>query len=219
MTSCNDCPSSSIANGDEPVFRRVLWIALWVNLAMFVIETIAGYLGDSMSLQADALDFFGDAANYAISLFVLGMALTVRARAAMFKGLTMGLIGLWVLGNALYRIYVGSEPEPMIMGSIAVLALVSNVSVAILLYRYREGDANMRSIWLCSRNDAIGNVAVLIAATGVATTATRWPDLIVAGIIASLGLSAAYQIIRQARQEMSGEIDASQHCEASKSIS
>ena len=145
------------------------------------------------------------------------MALHVRARAALFKGVTMGLIGLWVLGNALYRTYIGSEPEPMVMGSIALLALVANVSVAILLYRYREGDANMRSIWLCSRNDAIGNMAVLIAAAGVATTATRWPDLAVAGVIAFLSLSSAYQIIRQSWREMSEVSKTTQSCEVSNS--
>ena len=215
MAGCNDCNAAEVGRADDPVFRKVLWVALWVNLAMFVVEIIAGYLGDSMSLQADALDFFGDAANYAISLFVLGMALQVRARAALFKGVTLGLVGLWVLGNALYRTYIGSEPEPMIMGGIAVMALVANVSVAVLLYRYREGDANMRSVWLCSRNDAIGNLAVLIAAAGVATTATRWPDLAVAGIIAFLALSSAYQIIRQSWREMSEVSKTKQSCEVS----
>ena len=217
MAGCNDCNAAEVGRADDPVFRKVLWVALWVNLAMFVVEIIAGYLGDSMSLQADALDFFGDAANYAISLFVLGMALQVRARAALFKGVTLGLVGLWVLGNALYRTYIGSEPEPMIMGGIAVMALVANVSVAVLLYRYREGDANMRSVWLCSRNDAIGNVAVLIAAAGVATTATRWPDLAVAGIIAFLALSSAYQIIRQSWREMSEANKTKASCEVSNS--
>jgi len=215
MAACHDCNAASVGRADDPVFRNVLWVALWVNLAMFVVEIIAGYLGDSMSLQADALDFFGDAANYAISLLVLGMALQIRARAALIKGVTMGVIGLWVLGNALYRTYSGSEPEPMIMGGIALLALVANVSVAILLYRYREGDANMRSIWLCSRNDAIGNMAVLIAAASVATTATRWPDLTVAGIIAFLSLSSAYQIIRQSWREMSESSKTTQSCKVS----
>jgi len=155
-----------------------------------------------MSLQADALDFLGDAANYAISLFVLGMALHLRARASVVKGVTMGLFGLWVIGFALYRVFIGSEPEPMIMGSIALMALAVNMSVAVMLYRFRDGDSNMKSIWLCSRNDAIGNVAVLIAAVGVVTTASRWPDLIVAMIIASLSLSAAYTILKLAFQEI-----------------
>ncbi|MCL4160401.1 UNVERIFIED_CONTAM: hypothetical protein GTU68_036225 [Idotea baltica] len=169
---------------------------------MFVVEMIASYFGDSVSLQADALDFFGDGVNYAISLFVLGMALHLRARASLFKGLTMGVFGLWVLVSAGYRAFAGSEPEPTMMGSIALLALIANVCVALTLYRYREGDSNMRSIWLCSRNDAIGNIAVIIAAVGVFTSASRWPDLIVAILIASLSLSAACHIIRLAIMEI-----------------
>ena len=202
MVACNDCSVATKDQSQNPVFRKVLWIALLVNLAMFFVEIIASHIGDSMSLQADALDFFGDAANYAISLFVLGMALHLRARASVVKGLTMGLFGLWVIGAALYRAFIGSEPEPMIMGSIAVMALIANMSVAVMLYRFREGDSNMQSIWLCSRNDAIGNVAVLIAAVGVTASASRWPDLIVAMIIASLSLSAAYTVLKLAFQEM-----------------
>ncbi|GAA6137541.1 cation diffusion facilitator family transporter [Arenicella sp. 4NH20-0111] len=202
MVACNDCSVATKDQSQNPVFRKVLWIALLVNLLMFFVEIIASHVGDSMSLQADALDFFGDAANYAISLFVLGMALHLRARASVVKGLTMGLFGLWVIGAALYRVFIGSEPEPMIMGSIALMALVANMSVAVMLYRFRDGDSNMQSIWLCSRNDAIGNVAVLIAAVGVTATASRWPDLVVAMIIASLSLSAAYTILKLAFQEM-----------------
>jgi len=202
MVACNNCSVATKDQSQNPVFRKVLWVALLVNLLMFFVEIVASHIGDSMSLQADALDFFGDAANYAISLFVLGMALHLRARASVVKGLTMGLFGLWVIGAALYRIFIGSEPEPMIMGFIALTALVANMSVAIMLYRFREGDSNMQSIWLCSRNDAIGNVAVLIAAVGVTATASRWPDLIVALIIATLSLSAAYTILKLAFQEM-----------------
>lgn len=202
MVACNDCYVATKDQSQNPVFRKVLWVALLINLLMFFVEIIASHVGDSMSLQADALDFFGDAANYAISLFVLGMALNLRARASVVKGLTMGFFGLWVLGAASYRAFSGSEPEPMIMGSIALMALVANMSVAVMLYRFREGDSNMQSIWLCSRNDAIGNVAVLIAATGVMATASRWPDLVVAIIIASLSLSAAYTILKLAFQEM-----------------
>lgn len=202
MVACNDCSVATKDQSQNPVFRKVLWIALLVNLLMFFVEIIASHIGDSMSLQADALDFFGDAANYAISLFVLGMALHMRARASVVKGVTMGLFGLWVLGAASYRAFSGSEPEPMIMGTIALMALVANMSVAVMLYRFREGDSNMQSIWLCSRNDAIGNVAVLIAAVGVTATASRWPDLVVAMIIATLSLSAAYTILRLAFQEM-----------------
>lgn len=202
MVGCNDCASQGAEKPEDPLFRRVLWIALVVNFGMFLVEIVASYYGDSVSLQADALDFFGDSANYAISLFVLGMALSVRARASMFKGLTMGAFGIWVIYNAGYRALLGSEPEPSIMGSIAVLALIANVGVAVLLYRYREGDSNMQSIWLCSRNDAIGNIAVLMAAGGVFASASRWPDLLVAVLIAGLSLSAAYRVIRLALTEM-----------------
>ncbi|MEM7360841.1 MAG: cation diffusion facilitator family transporter [Pseudomonadota bacterium] len=204
MVACSSCASDvgNNPNRPDPLFRRVLWIALIVNGGMFLVEIIASYLGDSMSLQADALDFFGDAANYAISLFVLGMSVRLRARASMIKGVSMGLFGLWVIFNAGYRALNGSEPDASIMGGIAAVALLANVSVALMLFRYRTGDSNMRSIWLCSRNDAIGNLAVMIAAAGVFASASRWPDLIVAGIISSLSLTAAYQVIRMARDEM-----------------
>ncbi len=202
MVGCNDCASQGAESLEDPLFRSVLWIALLVNFGMFLVEIVASYYGDSVSLQADALDFLGDSANYAISLFVLGMALSVRARASMFKGLTMGAFGMWVIYNAGYRALLGSEPEPFVMGSIALLALVANVGVAVLLYRYREGDSNMQSIWLCSRNDAIGNIAVLMAAAGVFASASRWPDLLVAVLIAGLSLSAAYRVIRLALTEM-----------------
>lgn len=202
MVGCTLCSPQPSNTHNDPIFRRVLWVALIVNFAMFFVEIIASYFGDSVSLQADALDFFGDGANYAISLFVLGMALHVRARASLFKGMTMAAFGLWVLGNAGYRAYMGSAPEPSIMGTIALLALIANVSVALMLYRYRAGDSNMRSIWLCSRNDAIGNIAVMIAAFGVLGTGSRWPDLIVAVVIALLSLTAAYQVIRLAIGEM-----------------
>ena len=202
MVGCNDCASQDAQNPEDPLFRRVLWIALIINFGMFLVEIVASYFGNSVSLQADALDFFGDSANYAISLFVLGMALSVRARASMLKGLTMGAFGIWVIYNAGFRAFLGSEPEPSIMGAIAILALIANVGVAVLLYRYREGDSNMQSIWLCSRNDAIGNIAVLIAAAGVIASDSRWPDLLVAVLIAVLSLSAAYRVIRLALTEM-----------------
>ncbi|NIB39756.1 cation transporter [Pseudomaricurvus alkylphenolicus] len=207
MPGCTNCPSDTAAasNTIDPVFRRVLWVALISNAAMFFVEITASQIGDSISLQADALDFFGDAANYAISLFVLGMALHLRARASLFKGATMAAFGLWVIGNAIYRALIGSTPEASVMGAVAILALAVNVAVAVLLYRYRTGDSNMRSIWLCSRNDAIGNIAVMIAAAGVFATSSRWPDLIVAAIIASLNFSAAIHVIRLAIGEMRAE--------------
>ena len=186
----------------SPRYRRVLWAALFINAAMFGIEFAGGLQAGSVSLLADAVDFFGDAANYGISLLVLGMALTWRARAALFKGLTMGAFGLFVLGRAAWSAAAGTVPEPVTMGAIGALALVANVSVAAMLYAWREGDANMRSVWLCTRNDAIGNVAVVAAAVGVFGTGSAWPDLLVAGVMGTLALTAAVTVVRQARGEL-----------------
>jgi Co/Zn/Cd efflux system component len=186
----------------SPRYRRVLWVALTINLAMFAVELIGGLRADSVSLLADAVDFFGDAANYGISLVVLGMALTWRARAAMFKGLTMGAFGIFVLGRAAWAAGSGTVPEPLTMGAIGALALVANVAVAAMLYAWRDGDANMRSVWLCSRNDAIGNLAVMVAALGVFGSNSRWPDLAVAAVMGVLASSAAWSVIRQARAEL-----------------
>ncbi|MBL8332310.1 MAG: cation transporter [Rubrivivax sp.] len=172
---------------------------------MFAVELAGGLQAESVSLLADAVDFFGDAANYGISLLVLGMALAWRARAALLKGLSMGAFGLFVLGRAAWSAAAGTVPEPLTMGAIGALALVANVSVAALLYAWREGDANMRSVWLCSRNDAIGNLAVMAAALGVFGTGRGWPDLIVAGVMGFLALSAARSVIRQARSELRSE--------------
>lgn len=203
MAGCTSCASDQVgADLENPRFRRVLWIALIANFAMFVVEIVASRIGDSMSLQADALDFFGDAANYAISLFVVGMALTVRAKASLFKSATMALFGTWVIGSAIYRAVVGSSPEPVTMGTVALMALVVNVSVAAILFKYRNGDSNRQSIWLCSRNDAIGNIAVMLAAAGVFASGSRWPDLVVAAVIAGLNISAAIRVMGLARGEL-----------------
>jgi len=208
MAGCSDCIAEnvSVEDASDSRFRCILWIALISNLAMFGVEIGASWWGDSVALQADALDFLGDAANYVISLFVLGMALRYRASAALFKGITMALFGVWVVGSAVERALNGSAPDPLTMGGIALLALVVNVSVAAMLYRYRTGDSNTRSIWLCSRNDAIGNIGVMFAATGVLAAGSRWPDLLVAMLIASLNLSAAVQVIRQAMSELRSNV-------------
>jgi len=202
VAGCNACERTTSASAIDAGFRRVLWIALGVNATMFVAEVIASFLAGSVSLQADALDFFGDATNYAISLSVLGMGINARARAALFKGATMAAFGLFVIGNAFYNAVVGAVPEPFIMGPVAVVALMSNIVVAIMLYRHRDGDSNRQSIWLCSRNDAIGNVAVILAASGVFATSTGWPDVLVAVVIAALNLSAARRVFVQARGEL-----------------
>ncbi|MWV16345.1 cation transporter [Pseudomonas sp. L-22-4S-12] len=186
-------------------YRKILWIALAVNFAMFAVEIGAGLRAGSVSLLADSLDFLGDAGNYAISLWVLGMGLVLRARAAQFKALCMLLFGVGVLATTIWQQLQGGVPSAPTMGLVGLLALSANVGVAALLYAYREGDSNMRSVWLCSRNDALGNLAVLAAALGVFGTGSAWPDLLVAAIMAALAISAAIQVLRHAREEISEE--------------
>ncbi|KZC77290.1 cation transporter [Sphingobium yanoikuyae] len=187
---------------NDAAWRRVLWIALVINAVMFGVEIVAGVAAGSASLKADALDFLGDAANYAISLSVAGMALAWRARAAMVKGVSILLFGLWVLGNTVWMAAQGVVPAAETMGVVGVIALVANLACAAMLWRHREGDANRRSVWICSRNDAIGNIAVVAAALGVFGTGTGWPDIAVAAIMAVLALSGGWQISRQARGEL-----------------
>ncbi len=194
------CAATSASQ--SPRYRRVLWTALIINLAMFAVELVGGLSAGSVSLLADAVDFFGDAANYGISLLVLGMALTWRARAALFKGMTMGAFGIFILGRAAWSAATGTMPEPVTMGAIGAMALLANVSVVAMLYVWRQGDANMRSVWLCSRNDAIGNLAVMAAALGVFGTGSAWPDLMVAAVMGMLALTAARSVIQQARAEL-----------------
>lgn len=199
------CGCDDVASGVEtgsPAFRRTVWIVLALNAAMFAVEMIAGQMAGSLSLQSDALDFAGDTATYAISLAVIGQALHMRARAALLKGFVLGGFAVFVLGSAFWRTFVIGVPEAETMGIVGAMALAVNVTAALLLLRFRDGDANVRSVWLCSRNDALGNIAVLIAAGLVAVTGTKWADLAVAAIMASLFLSTATQIVRQARREM-----------------
>jgi Co/Zn/Cd efflux system component len=204
MTCGDCCASSAKLSTHDPRWRRALWIALGINAGMFATEILAGIAGGSRALQADALDFLGDAANYAISLGVAGLALSWRARAALFKGATLVLFGVYVIGIALWGVWHGAAPEPRVMGVVGITALLANGTVALMLYRYRTGDANMRSVWICSRNDAIGNAAVLLAALGVFGTGTAWPDLAVASIMAVLGIRGGWQIAAQARAELAG---------------
>jgi Co/Zn/Cd efflux system component len=204
MSVSDSCcaPTSGSEVPVDPRFRRVLWIALIVNAAMFAVEFAGGLSADSVALLADAVDFFGDAANYALSLFVLALAPVWRSRTALLKGLTMGVYGLFVLAKAGWNAVYGAAPEPMTMSVIGVLALAANVSVAVLLFKYRSGDANMRSVWLCSRNDALVNVAVILAALGVFGTGTAWPDLIVAAAIAVLALVSSRSVVLHALEEL-----------------
>jgi Co/Zn/Cd efflux system component len=200
--SANCCHHEPVAKHMNPAYRRVLWLALIINAVMFAIEISAGLRAGSVALLADSLDFLGDAGNYAISIFVLSMSLTWRARAAQLKAVSMALFGLWVLSATVWHAWQGSLPVATTMGLIGSLALLANLAVAALLYAWRDGDSNMRSVWLCTRNDALGNIAVLLAALGVYGSGSAWPDLLVAGIMASLALTSAWQVLRQARSEL-----------------
>jgi Co/Zn/Cd efflux system component len=196
------CEGGLRFEGQSAAYRRVLWLVIAINAAMFLTETVAGWLAGSVALQADALDFLGDSLTYAISLLVIGRPDRWRASAALFKGISLAAMGLWVLGFTAYRVLVLDAPEALVMGAVGVLALAANVGSALLLYRFRNGDANVRSVWLCSRNDAIGNVAVVGAAGLVALSGSGWPDVAVAAAMACLFLSSAIQIVRQALGEL-----------------
>jgi Co/Zn/Cd efflux system component len=182
--------------------RRALWAVLAVNAAMFLVEVGAGVAAGSASLQADALDFLSDAANYGISLFVIGMAIRYRASAALAKGISMGAFGLWVLATVLWHAYAGTLPGAATMGIVGIAALLANAASFGLLWAYRDGDANMRSAWICTRNDVLGNLAVLLAALGVFGTGAGWPDLVVALVMAALALQGAAAVIRHALSEL-----------------
>lgn len=183
-------------------YRRVLWAVIAINALMFVVEVAAGALAGSQALKADALDFLGDALTYGLSLWVIGKSDGIRASAALFKGLSLAAMGLWVLGSTIYEIFVLEVPQAIVMGGIGFMALAANLVSVLLLMKYREGDANVRSVWLCSRNDAIGNVAVMVAALAVFFTSSAWPDLLVATAMAGLFLWSSAQIIRQSLREL-----------------
>jgi Co/Zn/Cd efflux system component len=199
--SAHCCPAPSTPAVD-PRYQRALWIALVLNAAMFAAELGASWTSGSVSLLADAIDFFGDAANYALSLAVLGMALSARARAAIVKAACMGAFGIFVLGKALWNLQAGVPPQAATMAGVGFAALVVNGGVAWMLYRFRSADANMRSVWICSRNDAFGNAAVMLAALGVFGTASTWPDVLVAAAMAVLALTGASTVLAQARREL-----------------
>ncbi|MGA8626052.1 MAG: cation transporter [Pseudolabrys sp.] len=201
MDYCDHCHTPDPHRGNA-AYRRVLWAVLAINAAMFLIEIGAGVTAGSASLQADALDFLGDAANYAISLLVVGMVLRYRAMAALAKGTTMGLFGLWIIGTAIWHTLHGTLPSAYTMGAIGFAALAANALSFGLLWAYRDGDANMRSAWICTRNDVFGNLAVLLAAAGVFGTGTGWPDIIVATIMASLALQGAWLVVWQSLAEL-----------------
>ena len=199
MSGC--CGHDAKFDGLSDDYKRRLWIVIALNATMFVVEMTAGHLAKSQALQADALDFLGDALTYGLSLAVIGASVQARTNAALAKGFSLLLMGLWVFGSTIYRVFYVGVPEAEIMGVIGFLALLTNSASVLLLVRYKDGDANVRSVWLCSRNDAIGNVAVMFAALGVWGTAAGWPDLMVATVMAGLFLSSSFQIVRQALAE------------------
>lgn len=192
-------------DGVSARYKTVLWVVIAINALMFMIESGASMLSNSMALQADALDFLGDTLTYSVTLLAIGHSLRWRARAALFKGFTLAVMGLGVLGATVYRVLILDTPNEFIMGSVAILALAANLVCALMLYKFRNGDANVRSVWLCSRNDAIGNVAVLIAAVLVYGSQSPWPDLVVAALMATLFLHSASLIFRQALAEYRSE--------------
>ncbi|WP_282606684.1 cation transporter [Pelagibius sp. Alg239-R121] len=199
MAGC--CGQDAKFDGASKAFKRILIAVIVINGAMFIAEILAGIAAGSQALQADALDFLGDTATYGISLAVIGMPLAVRAKAALFKGISLAIMGLWVFSSTAYHVLVTNTPQAEVMGVVGFIALLANLASVLLLLKYRNGDANVRSVWLCSRNDAIGNIAVMLAASGVWASSSAWPDLIVAGIMAGLFLWSSLQIIRQARAE------------------
>jgi len=199
MGTC--CGNNTVFDGVSADYKRRLWLVIGLNAGMFVVEMTAGRIAGSQALQADALDFFGDALTYGISLAVIGCSLRVRSAAAFAKGISLMLMGLWVFGSTLYQVLVLGVPQAQVMGAVGFMALAANVASVLLLMRYKDGDANVRSVWLCSRNDAIGNVAVMAAAVGVWGSNSAWPDLAVAGLMAGLFLYSAFKIMDQSRLE------------------
>jgi Co/Zn/Cd efflux system component len=190
-----------VFDGMDSRYKRALWTVIGVNGAMFLTEMAAGQLAGSQALMADALDFLADTVTYGLSLAVIGASLRTRATAALFKGLSLSIIALWVFGSTVYHTLVLGLPSAEVMGVVGFLALAANLGSVMLLLPYKDGDANVRSVWLCSRNDAIGNVVVMAAAIGVWGTSTAWPDLIVAAVMAGIFLTSSVQIVRQAWSE------------------
>jgi Co/Zn/Cd efflux system component len=199
---CGDACCADVVDSSVARHKRVLWAVLLINAAMFAVEIGAGLMAGSAALQADALDFLADAANYALSLVVVGMTLRARAAAALLKGASMGALGLWVLAVTGWHAWHQTLPEAFTMGAVGVAALLANGASFALLWRYRGGDANMHSAWICTRNDVLGNCAVLLAAAGVFGTSAGWPDLVVATIMAALGLQGALVVVRRAAGEL-----------------
>lgn len=186
-----------------PAYTRALWIVVLLNAGYGFVEVVGGFLAGSQSVKADALDFIGDGVISFLGLIAVGCGLAARAKAALLQGIFLGVLGAGVLVATAYRMVVQHQPAAGLMGILALIGLVVNVMAAVVLLPHRQGDANVRAVWLFSRNDAIGNVAVVIAALMVAWTQTPWPDLVVAVVIAVLFLQSSFSIIKDARNDLS----------------
>lgn len=184
-----------------PGYRRVLVAVLMINIVMFLVEALAGWVTGSRALRADALDFLGDAATYGLTLWAISQSFAWRIRAARIKGFSLLVLGLLVLADSIVAMVAGVTPAAPMMGLVGLLAMTANLTSLALLFRYRGGDANIRSVWLCSRNDVIANLLVITAAGLVWVSGSRWPDLIVAVAIAALFTHSAVSILKQAGEE------------------
>ena len=209
-----DAPKAESADDDDddkipdlshvtPAYKRALWIVVLLNVGYGLIEIVGSFLSGSQALQADSLDFIGDGLISFLGLIAVGWGLAARAKAALLQGMFLALLGFGVIGSTLYRVFVEHEPQTLLMGGFAIVAFVVNVLAAVVLIPHRKGDANMRAVWLFSRNDAIGNLAVVVAAGLVWLLSSPWPDLIVAFAVAGLFLQSAWSIIKDARHDLS----------------
>lgn len=202
MNGCCDHDSQLTFEGKDTAYKWTLIFVIGLNATMFFVEMGAGFNATSQALKADALDFLSDSLTYGMTLAVIGHSLRVRATAAMLKGISLAVIGMIVLGMTTYRVFILGVPNEITMGVIGFMALAANVISVMALWRYKDGDSNVRSVWLCSRNDAVGNIIIILAAVAVGATQSRWPDLAVAAIMAGLFLHSSTLIIRQAREEL-----------------
>lgn len=185
-----------------PAYRRALWIVVLLNVGYGVVEMVGGFLSGSQAVKADALDFLGDGLITFLGLLAISWSLRWRARAALLQGLFLGVLGVGVLATTVYRVVVQQQPEAELMGALGLVALLVNMASVAVLIPHRTGDANVRAVWLFSRNDVIGNATVVLAALLVAWTASPWPDLVVAGVIAGLFLHSSWSIVRDARDDL-----------------
>lgn len=200
-SSCGCAGDTGRAERDA-AYRRALWLVILLNLGFGLIEVVAGFFANSQALKADALDFIGDGTISLFGLVALRWTARGRSRIALAQGLFLGALGFGVIGFAIWRLVNAVPPDADLMGGIGVVALLVNVTAALILAKFREGDANVRAIWLFSRNDAVANIAVIVAAGLVGWTGRVWPDIAVASVIALLFLHSAWKITRDAMAEM-----------------